>query len=406
MTTQESDGTELFDVGGYRLARPFRVRRLGHIGLNCTLIDESLHCYRDLLGLRISDRIDFSQRIPNPEIIDGLGDPGGYFMRHGTDHHSFVLFNRRVREAVDQHRVFPPEVTVNQISWQVGSLREVAQGESWLRGGGCQIQRSGRDMPGSNWHTYFYDPDGHTNELFYGMEQIGWTAVSKPLDFYKYGARTTATLPQISETEEVDTAIGNGVDLNSGMRDVNRTTERFDVGGVLLSRPFKIVRIGPLRLFVNDVDAAQDFYRDILGLRVTTQIDYQGLRCVFLRANTEHHCIALYPIELRERLRLSPHSTTFSVGMQIGTYRQLHDARTYLRDHGLAEVKLPPELFPGMPRAFRVRDPDGHLIEFYDSMSQVFDAAPHFDSLADEWPETVDDDGIALFGEPFFGPLE
>src|SRR6266568_5898034 len=126
--------THRYDVGGYRLERPFRVRRLGHIGLNCTLIDESVHCYRNLLGLRISDRIDFSERIPNPEIIDGLGDPGGYFMRHGTDNHSFVLFNRRVRETVDRHRDFPPQVTVNQISWQVGSLREVVEGEGWLHG--------------------------------------------------------------------------------------------------------------------------------------------------------------------------------------------------------------------------------------------------------------------------------
>jgi len=400
--------TRRYDVGGYRLERPFRVRRLGHIGLNCTLIDESVHCYRNLLGLRISDRIDFSERIPNPEIIDGLGDPGGYFMRHGTDHHSFVLFNRRVRETVDQHRDFPPQVTVNQISWQVGSLREVVEGEGWLHGNGCRIQRSGRDMPGSNWHTYFYDTDGHTNELFYGMEQEGWSGISKPLDFYAYGARETAVLPQISETEEVNTALSKGVDLASGLRDIPEAPGRYDVGGVLLSRPFKIVRIGPLRLFAADIDAARAFYRDTLGLRVTEEFRYEGVRCVLLRTNTEHHSIGLYPIELRERLGLSPHSTTFSVGMQVGTYRQLREARTYLLDRGATEVRLPPELFPGMPRAFRFRDPDGHLIELYDAMQQVI--TPQHEQkprdFGDDWPDTVDDDGIACYGEPFFGPLE
>jgi catechol 2,3-dioxygenase-like lactoylglutathione lyase family enzyme len=400
--------TRRFDVGGYRLDRPFRVRRLGHVGLNCTLIDESVHCYHDLLGLRISDRIDFSKRIDNPETIEGLGDPGGYFMRHGTDHHSFVLFNRRVREAVDQHRHFPPQVTVNQISWQVGSLREVVEGESWLRGSGCRIQRSGRDMPGSNWHTYFYDADGHTNELFYGMEQEGWAGFSKPLDFYRYGARKTAALPQISESEEVSTALAGGVDLCSGLRDVPEPGH-YDVGGVLLSRPFKIVRIGPLRLFVADIDAARDFYRDVLGLRITEEVRYDGLRCVFLRTGTEHHSIGLYPIELRDRLDLSPHSTTFSVGMQVGSYRQLRDARTYLRERGLTEVRLPPELFPGIPRAFRVRDPDGHLIEIYDAMRQVYTPPPsghRAGSFTGEWPETVDDDGLAFLGEPYLGPLE
>ena len=35
-------------------------------------------------------------------------------------------------------------------------------------------------MPGSNWHTYLYDPDGQSNELYYGIEQIGWNGHSKP----------------------------------------------------------------------------------------------------------------------------------------------------------------------------------------------------------------------------------
>jgi catechol 2,3-dioxygenase-like lactoylglutathione lyase family enzyme len=393
-----------FDVEGYRLDRPFRVRRLGHIGLNCTQIDECLHVYRDLLGFRVSDRIDFTERSDDPDSLRGLGDPGGYFMRHGTEHHSFVLFNRRVREAYDKKRDFRQGVTVNQISWQVGSLREVVDGEGWLRGHGQRIQRAGRDMPGSNWHTYFYDPDGHTNELFYGMEQVGWSGFSKPLNLYHIGTRQTAKLPQISETEEVSTALAEGVDPCSGSRDLPRDPARYDVGGVLLPRPFKVVRIGPLRLFVDDIDAARDFYRDVLGLRVTMETDYQGLRCVLLQAGTEHHSVGLYPVALRERLGLSEHSTTFSLGMQVGGYRQLRDARSYLLDRGLREVALPPELFPGLSRAFRVRDPDGHLIEFYDSMSQVLPPAPA-DASGGAWPETVDAGG-AFLGEPYLGPLE
>jgi catechol 2,3-dioxygenase-like lactoylglutathione lyase family enzyme len=398
-----------FDVDGYLLDRPFRVRRLGHIGLNCILIDECLHVYRDLLGFRVSDRLDFMERSDDPDSLRGLGDPGGYFMRHGTEHHSFVLFNKRVREVYDKKRDFRPGVTVNQISWQVGSLREVVDGESWLRERGEHIQRAGRDMPGSNWHTYFYDADGHTNELFYGMEQVGWSGFSKPLNLYHIGTRQTAKLPQVSETEEISTALADGLDPCSGARDVPRDPARYDVGGVLLPRPFKIVRIGPLRLFVDDIDAARSFYRDVLGLRVTAEIDFQGLRCVLLQSNTEHHSIGLYPVELRERLGLSRHSTTFSVGMQVGGYRQLRDARSFLLDRGLREVTLPPELFPGLPRAFRLRDPDGHLIEFYDSMHQVLPQAPAAapkGASADEWPENVAGDGLAFRGEPYLGPLE
>jgi catechol 2,3-dioxygenase-like lactoylglutathione lyase family enzyme len=395
-----------FDVEGYRLDRPFRIRRLGHIGLNCTQFDECLHVYRDLLGFRVSDRLEFLERSDAPESLKGLGDTGGYFMRHGTEHHSLVLFNKRVREAYDKQRSFRPGVTVNQISWQVGSLREVVDGESWLRGQGEDIQRAGRDMPGSNWHTYFYDRDGHTNELFYGMEQVGWSGYSKPLNLYYLLSRHTAKLPQVSETDEISAALDEGVDLCSGSRHVSREPAGYDVGGVLLPRPFKIVRIGPLRLFVNDIDAARNFYRDALGLRVTAEVDYQGLGCVLLQSSTEHHSIGLYPVELRDRLGLSPHSTTFSVGMQVGGYRQLRDARSYLLDHGLREVKLPPELVPGLPRAFRVADPDGHLIEFYDGMVQVLPPEPAVPAGADEWPQAVDTDGAAFRGEPYLGPLE
>ncbi|HWG25573.1 VOC family protein [Actinospica sp.] len=398
-----------YDVGGYWQPRPFRVTRLGHVGLNCTLIDESLHFYRDLLGLRVSDRMDFKGRIPDPSVIEGLGDTGGYFMRHGTEHHSFVLFNKRVREAVDTKRDFRPQVTINQISWHVNSLQEVVDGEGWLREHGQRIQRAGRDMPGSNWHTYFYDVDGHTNELFYGMEQVGWQSSSKPLDFYKHMLRETAKLPQISENEEINNAIADGIDLNSGQRNVPTAPGRHDVGGVLASRPFKITRIGPLRLFVDDVDDALAFYRDVLGLRVTEEVEYDGLRGVLLRAGTEHHSIAVYSIGLRERLGLSPHSTTFAIGMQVGGYRQLRNARAYLLEQGLTEVKLPAELFPGIPRAFRLRDPDGHVIELYDTMRQVVSPppeGPHTEAFGDEWPETLDDDGTPFLGEPYLGPVE
>ena len=39
-------------------------------------------------------------------------------------------------------------------------------------------------MPGSNWHVYVRDPDGHTVELYYGMEQIGVSGRAKPFDMY------------------------------------------------------------------------------------------------------------------------------------------------------------------------------------------------------------------------------
>ena len=83
-----------------------------------------------------------------------------------------------------QGKRFYPGNTINQITWQVGSLKEVVEGHKWLTSLGAPMVRTGRDMPGSNWHTYVKDPDGHVNELFYGIEQIGWTGHSKPKQMY------------------------------------------------------------------------------------------------------------------------------------------------------------------------------------------------------------------------------
>jgi catechol 2,3-dioxygenase-like lactoylglutathione lyase family enzyme len=170
-----------FEVGGIRLARPFRIRRLGHFGLNVIDPGASKDFYCRLLGFRVSDPLDFAGRLP-PEQADKVGTSVGYFTRHGTDHHSFVFFPKRFLDAMTGAANDPERVqnTVNQITWQVGSLREVSNGHDWFKKQGKPIRRAGRDLPGSNWHFYPTDPDGHTNELYYGIEQIGWDGKPRP----------------------------------------------------------------------------------------------------------------------------------------------------------------------------------------------------------------------------------
>src|SRR5262249_59955470 len=107
--------------------------------------------------------------------------------------------------------------------------------------------------------------------------------------------------------------------------------EKYEVGGILLARPFKIQKIGPVRLFAENMDAMLAFYRDDLGFAVTEEVKYKGHRCVFLRANTEHHSMALYPLALREELGLAGHTTLVSCGRQLGSYKQLRDEVAFLR---------------------------------------------------------------------------
>jgi len=398
-----------FNVGGVLLDRPFKIQRLGHFGLNITRMEEAIPFYTDLLGFRISDILDFSRRT-TPEQIAGLGDPKAYFTRYGSDHHALVLFPKRVREALGR-RTRCADIDIDQITWQVGSLGQVGDSIKWFAEKEIEIQRSGRDMPGSNWHTYLYDPDGHTNELYYGIEQIGWNGHSKPLAMHNCKVQEAPQLPQASELDEVQNAMEKGVDILSGHRHIEKNPPTFDVDGILLPRPFKIVRIGPVSLFVRDINAAEVFYRDILGFIPTEEVLWQGYRCVFMRNNTEHHSLALYPLPLREILGLSAHTTSMSLGLQLANYRQLRDAVGFFRERGLRVIDtIPPELFPGIDYAAHVLDPDGHCIQLYYYMEQVgWDGRPRPKELRrtvpnGEWPEVLDPMPDTYHGEPFLGP--
>jgi len=404
-----SGNGQRYNVGGILLERPFKIRRLGHFGFNITKLEEARRFYGDLLGFIVSDKADFSRAPWFPKDAE-FGDTHGYFMRYGTDHHAMVLFSKPV---MDQRadRKFAPEVTINQITWQCGSLREIGDAHTYFMEQQVRLQRVGRDMPGSNWHTYVYDPDGHTNELYYGIEQVGWNGNSKPRALYYRGFQDKPELPQMSEAAEVADAEAKGIDIFSGHRPAAPNGgAKFDVDGVLLERPFKITKIGPVRLFVDDVDQAEAFYTRHLGLVKTEETQYRGARCVFLRCGAEHHSLALYPKELRGVLGLSPHTTCLSFGVELANYRQLRAARDFLKAQGCTFVDLPPELYPGIDYSAFALDPDGHCIQLYYYMEQVgWDGrvrpATERRQVGAAWPEALEPLPDTYVDQVFQGPF-
>jgi catechol 2,3-dioxygenase-like lactoylglutathione lyase family enzyme len=403
-----SNGTR-FSVGGVLLPRPFKIRRLGHFGFNVARMDAGRDFYTTMLGFKPSDTLDFGKMPWAPKGAD-LGDTNGYFMRYGTDHHAFVLFNQRVLDHRPD-RKFAPEITINQITWQCGSLREIMDAHSYFQDHGIPIQRVGRDMPGSNWHVYVYDPDGHTVELYYGIEQIGWNQMSKPRDMYYRGFREKPSLPQMSEITEVAEALDKGIDIVSGHRTRETADETFEVEGVLLSRPFKITKIGPVSLFVADVDRSERFYVEHLGFVKSEEVTYQGQRCAFLRCGAEHHSVGLFPRELRGRLGLSEHTTCMSFGVEVGSYAQLREAVAFLKSHGVTLIdSIPPELYPGIDYSAFALDPDGHCIQLYYYMEQVgWDGrvrpAAERRRIGPVWPETLEPLSDTYVDQVFQGPL-
>ena len=122
--------------------------------------------------------------------------------------------------------------------------------------------------------------------------------------------------------------------------------------------------------------------------------------------------LGLLPLDLRQQLGLSPHTTCASFGIQVANYRQLRQAVAFLRDSGVrVETQLmPPELYPGIDYAAYAFDPDGHAIQIYYYMEQVgWDGRPRKASERRRvdpahWPDALEPLPDTFKGEPLLGP--
>jgi catechol 2,3-dioxygenase-like lactoylglutathione lyase family enzyme len=402
--------TQVHDVGGVLLPRPFKIRRVGHFGYNCLDIDRMLDFYVSGLGLIISDQSErMPSRLPAEEQANlAPNEKLLHFTRFGSDHHQLVFISQKVWDWVGQHNG-SAGASINQVTWQVGSLAEVVNGSEWIWGQGERVMRSGRDMPGSNWHTYLFDPEGHINELFYGMEQIGWDGLSKPREMWSGVMDERPSLPQISEAGEVQMAGGRGVDLASGHRIGPPVEERYEVDGITMSRPFKIVGIGPISLFVDDLAKAEAFYTRVLGFTVRERVTWNGNQAVVLSSGTEYFTLALYESALRSDLDLPDRANSMALGFRVANYRQLRAAVEFMCARGAEAVSVPAELVPGFDYVAHLKDPDGNLVQLYYYQRQCAPAEllpPAVSTSTADWPEVIDAPSDVFGGQQFLGPWE
>jgi catechol 2,3-dioxygenase-like lactoylglutathione lyase family enzyme len=402
-----------YEVGGVRMARPFKIRRFGHFGFNVDRFDEAVTFYTDELGFRITDDANLFEMLDGPALEYArkiVTNPRMLFTSNSSDHHAVLLAHKSFGTLFGNDAI-AKDNTVSQITWQVGTLDEVLDGAEYLTANNVQLVRLGRDMPGGNWHAYFLDPDGNTLELYYGMEQVGWDRNSKPRAMHYRGFDTAPPRPQMSEAAEIREALDRGIDIHSGWRpSESHLDDKYDVGGIMLPRPFKVVGLGPFSLFTDNLDTMTEFYTSIMGFAVTEEAMYGGRRIVYLRHGTEHHSMVLVDKALRAALDLNPNASCLSVGMQLGSYRQLLDAVEFFRSQGREIVELPPELHLGIDYSTYVRDPEGHLIQLYYSIEQVgWDGRPRpadqRPSITTPWPDAVDAQTDTYAGPAYLGPL-
>src|SRR4029079_15648827 len=87
-------------------------------------------------------------------------------------------------------------------------------------------------------------------------------------------------------------------------RIMNSQSPMYDVGGVLLPRPFKARRLGHFALWHTDVDMARRLYVDALGFRHTDKIMRGGeVAAVFTSHGTDHLSLAAIHASTAEGVR-------------------------------------------------------------------------------------------------------
>jgi catechol 2,3-dioxygenase-like lactoylglutathione lyase family enzyme len=377
-------------VGGIKSEQPFRIERLGHFGYHTPDLPGTIKFLTEDLGLQLSDVDDFTTRVPGLPKEHATG----YFVRCAHDHHTLVIGSQML---VDTREPARKGALVNQLSWQVGSLRQVVEGTDYLDDN-AKLRRVGRDTPGSNWHAYAYCPDGYVNEIFYGMEQLGWDGRSKPESMYDRGFHETPPLPQISEYQEVEDAKTRGDQLD-GYRFDDMLPATYDVEGVLLPQPFKLTRLHRACLFVENPEASLAFYEKTLGLAVTERRPVAGEAAIFMRTGDEHHSLALLPNTLKAKFGIGA-----ACSFAVANYQQFRDAYAYLRERGATFVDLPAEMSPGISFGFWVKGPEAVATQIVYG-TERFDAGGTLPADMAGLPEAIAF-GRGKWHEPvFMGPL-
>ena len=95
------------------------------------------------------------------------------------------------------------------------------------------------------------------------------------------------------------------------MNNQSQAQAKFNVGGVLLDRPFKIQRLGHFGFNLTNMEEGIPFYTDLLGFRISDTNDF-GRRATpeqlaglgdskgyFTRYNGDHHALVFFPKRVR-----------------------------------------------------------------------------------------------------------
>ena len=149
---------------------PFKIRRLGHVVLQVSDLERSVTFYTQILGFKVSDVY--------PEELQ----PGGFaFLRCNTDHHCLALVGAGPGQS--------KHIELHHIAFEVGTLEEVIRARDRLRAQNVPLSFEGRRRAGCQISVEFHDPDNHSVEIYWGLDQVGTDGHVRPASEWK-GVRT------------------------------------------------------------------------------------------------------------------------------------------------------------------------------------------------------------------------
>jgi len=132
--------------------------------------------------------------------------------------------------------------------------------------------------------------------------------------------------------------------------------------------PFGIRKLGHVVLKVQDLQRSVAFYTGVLGFRVSEVYPDTMMKggMVFLRCNTDHHCLALVGGAKDEASARELHHLAF----EVAALEELVRAREHLRKQGV-RIDYDGRRRAGCQVAVEFRDPDGHFLEIFWGLDQV-----------------------------------
>ncbi len=147
----------------------FTLRKIGHVVLNVSDLEESVRFYTDVLGMKVSDRYPDSMM------------PGGMvFLRCATDHHGVALVGGGKKNEGGRETNKAAGGSLNHFAFEVGALDEVFRARAWLQKHAVSIVFEGRRRAGCQIAVEFLDPDGNNLEIYWNIDQIGTEGEARP----------------------------------------------------------------------------------------------------------------------------------------------------------------------------------------------------------------------------------